>query len=892
MFNDIIKWFDNIKLSVKLPLIVIISCLMTGSIIQINNFREFEKNYNLEVNDKISSLVESKKLDLERYLGSIEDDLNFNSVNPFLHDAVRDFTLGWKDLQSRNINPTDYLQEHYIDKNPNPIGKKEELDYANDGSSYSNAHKRYHGWMRSFLRERGYYDIFLFDMEGDLIYTVFKERDFATNIVTGKWKDTDLAEIFKKTKSLKDKDHVFFDFKPYPPSNNIPAAFVSTPIIDENGKVIGILAFQMPIDNINYIIKNTVGMGRTGEISLIGQDFLLRNDSKFSEESTILKRKVDIKSVREALSGKKGTIKDIDYDGAIVLSAYNYIDFKNVRFAFLGAIDIDEVMEPINALEIKSLIWLVIIIIIMAFIFFMISKQISTRVINLANSVNKISEGCNDEVPYAQDKDEIGIIAKSLVKINDMGIEMKKVAENALKIQAALDNASSPVIMADSQNIISYNNAAFSSMIDAVKSNISKEIPSFNNKIIGEKIGFLHKDSSKIENVNNKYFETLNIGGVILDISASPIINKSGIRLGTVLEWKDVTAERTIETEVSQIVSSVAVGDFSKKLSTENKSGFMFKLCEGINKICEVSLNSLMNIKSVLEMLSKGNLTKKIDQELYGTFNDIKTSVNNTVSELYKMISTISNSILSIDNASKEISTGSKDLAGRTEQQASNLQETSASMNELTATVKQNTQNALNANNSTQSASKIANDVELVVKDSILAMDSITDSAKKMGDIIGVIEDIAFQTNLLALNAAVEAARAGDAGKGFAVVASEVRSLAGRSAVAAKDIKSLISTSNSQVNSGNDLVKKVGEKLKEIINIIQEVNNTVGQISSASKEQLTGIEEANKAISQMDEMTQQNAALAEENTAASQMLVDQSTELSKVIKFFVTKEDK
>ena len=293
---------------------------------------------------------------------------------------------------------------------------------------------------------------------------------------------------------------------------------------------------------------------------------------------------------------------------------------------------------------------------------------------------------------------------------------------------------------------------------------------------------------------------------------------------------------------------------------------------------------------TVLTGIAAGDLTKKMILDYNGTFSDIKKAVNATVDRLYDMVKRIINAAESVNVAASEIATGSTDLSQRTEEQASSLEETAASMEEITGTVKQNSANAGTANDLSGKASGIAGDGGQVVQDAVSAMGSIEKSSQKISDIIGVIDEIAFQTNLLALNAAVEAARAGDAGKGFAVVASEVRSLAGRSASASKEIKALINESAQQVKAGAALVNQAGETLKTIIESVKQVSDIVSDIASASKEQATGIDEINTAIAQMDEVTQQNAALVEENTAAATSMVEQARDLENLMRFFILDE--
>jgi methyl-accepting chemotaxis protein len=284
--------------------------------------------------------------------------------------------------------------------------------------------------------------------------------------------------------------------------------------------------------------------------------------------------------------------------------------------------------------------------------------------------------------------------------------------------------------------------------------------------------------------------------------------------------------------------------------------------------------------------VAAGDLTQNIQVESRNEFAQLLQALKDMNGNLLHLVGEVRTGTQSIASASGEIAAGNLDLSGRTETQASSLEETAAAMEQLTSTVKQNADNARQANQLAGSASEIAIQGSSVVSDLVLTMGGVNESARKIADIIGVIDGIAFQTNILALNAAVEAARAGEQGRGFAVVASEVRNLAQRSAAAAKEIKILIDDSVSKVTQGNRQAAQAGATMIEVVNSVQRVTDIMSEISAASHEQSQGIEEVNKAITQMDETTQQNAALVEQAAAAAQAMQDQAHHLESLVNKF------
>ena len=463
-------------------------------------------------------------------------------------------------------------------------------------------------------------------------------------------------------------------------------------------------------------------------------------------------------------------------------------------------------------------------------------------------------------------------------------------AENA-RVKIALDNVTTNVMIADNDRNIIYMNKTVMTMLQNAEADLRKVLPSFDtNKLLGGSIDQFHKNPEHqkrlLATFTSTYRAQIVVGARTFALVANPVMSNSGERLGSVVEWSDRTIEVGVEREVGSLVTAAGAGDFTQRIDTNNKEGFFLNLATGLNELMATSDKGLQDVVRVLGALAEGNLTQRIDADYQGTFGQLKDFSNETSQSLSNMLGQIRESADTIYTAASEIATGNADLSARTEQQASSLEETASSMEELTSTVKLNADNAKQANALAANASEVAITGGAVVQQVVHTMTAINDSSRKISDIISVIDGIAFQTNILALNAAVEAARAGDQGRGFAVVAAEVRTLAQRSAAAAKEIKTLISDSVDKVDTGNALVAKAGVTMEEIVVAIKRVTDIMSEIAAASAEQSTGIEEVNGAVSQMDEMTQQNAALVEQAAAAAESLQDQASVMSQAVAVF------
>ncbi len=341
-----------------------------------------------------------------------------------------------------------------------------------------------------------------------------------------------------------------------------------------------------------------------------------------------------------------------------------------------------------------------------------------------------------------------------------------------------------------------------------------------------------------------------------------------------------------LQAGMAVVVDAAAAGDFSRRINKDYGDDNLNRFAATINALLIGVDNGVSETSRVIEGLARGDLTEKMDGEFRGVFAELQSNVNQTLAKLRETMREVRSSTEGISGNAGELRSAADDLSRRTEQQAAALEETSAALDEITAVVRNSTDRAQEASAMVAETKQKTEESANVVRDAISAMDRIEHASREISQIINVIDEIAFQTNLLALNAGVEAARAGEAGKGFAVVAQEVRELAQRSATAAKDIKALITKSGEEVGRGVSLVQRTGSALSEIEMRVLAINEHIHSIATAAKEQSTGLHEVNTAINQMDQVTQRNAAMVEETSAATHKLSSEADHLVTLVTRF------
>ncbi|MBT7487632.1 MAG: HAMP domain-containing protein [Rhodospirillales bacterium] len=430
--------FPTLKIATKLPLIIISAALIAALIIGVNSYQTTSGLLTKAANEKLTALMISRKTALTQYLSSIREDLLVTASSGAVITAMNAFGRDFATIANAG-DPVAQLQKIYIKDNPNKLGEKHKLITASDGSAYSKTHGQLHPWFKKFLEARGYYDVFLVDLSGNVVYSVFKELDFATNLNKGEWKDSDLGNVFRKTKTAAKDSVAFFDFKPYAPSANAPASFIATPIVGAAGKNIGSLVFQMPVDRINTIMQVAAGMGKSGETYIVGKDFLMRSNSRFSKEPTILKTKVDTATVKKALANKSGIEVTPDYRGIPVFSAYTPMVFEKTPFAIMAEIDESEVLGPVRSMAKSLLIAGVIMAIIISLLGVFFARRISRPIDSMTTAMGSLAEGnLETEIPALDRTDEIGSMAKAVEIFKTNAIQVKKMeAEQVEQAQEA-----------------------------------------------------------------------------------------------------------------------------------------------------------------------------------------------------------------------------------------------------------------------------------------------------------------------------------------------------------------------------------------------------------------------------------------------------------------------
>lgn len=460
-------------------------------------------------------------------------------------------------------------------------------------------------------------------------------------------------------------------------------------------------------------------------------------------------------------------------------------------------------------------------------------------------------------------------------------------------LSTAMNCASTNIMVADAEFNITSINQSLHDMFKRNETRLREALPNFKaDTVVGSNMDIFHKDPQHqrkmVAKMTASWTGELQVAGLALRLTVVPISHEQE-RIGYVVEWLDHTEEAFVSRSIINAMTQMHDGEFDMRLKESDKKveGTLAAMMHHVNVSMESMSQVVHAINEVVEAQAAGDLTKELPKGVFkGQIHDLKNAINYSMEKVKEVVAVAIEASNVVSGASEQVSQGAADLSNRVQAQAASLEKTSATMNQMASAIENTSEHARKAADLAHQVREQSTEGVTVMKDTIVAMAQLQESSNQIGEIVVLIDSIAFQTNLLALNAAVEAARAGEHGRGFAVVAGEVRALAQKSAEAAKDIKGLIDQSVSRVGQSTKMAEKSGEMLERITHSVEDVADMIEQIANSTHEQSIGISEVHQAVSEIDSVTQQNAALVEETTAAAETLDQEAHRLQQTMAYF------
>jgi methyl-accepting chemotaxis protein len=464
-----VAW-SNLKIAQKLPFLIVGFALLGMIATAMASAIHSASTINGLGAERLTAAASARANELERYLESLAADLRSVAAAPSTGEAIEAFDAAFQTL-ARQSDVTETLKDAYIRNNPHPLGEKHRLDAATGGTAYDAVHARFHPWMRTHLEEGGYYDIFLFNTQGDLIYSVFKEEDYATNFALGggEWAGSDLGQAFRAAMQGPEGALHFFDFAPYGPSYGAPASFISTPVFRDGARV-GVLAFQMPIDAVNTIMGDASGLGETGEALIIGGDMLLRNDSRFTPDNDILSARLDVELARGVVAGgAANTANDVSFGARTVAAAAVPLEFSGVRWAILAVQDTGEKNAPLTALLIALAVTLLVACAVLAAAGVLGARTLTQPIGRVVTALEAVAHGQTSDAAAgdAGRGDEIGELARA-VETFQAGLREQKRLQSEQRARDDMDKRR----QAELERLVS----AFKSTVSGVMGTVHDEV--------------------------------------------------------------------------------------------------------------------------------------------------------------------------------------------------------------------------------------------------------------------------------------------------------------------------------------------------------------------------------------------------------------------------------
>lgn len=734
------------------------------------------------------------------------------------------------------------LQNRYIVDNPYPLGKKFELTTANARSDdephvwsrYDSVHRKLQERLRPNVEAFGFYDVFLITPEGRIAYSYFKETDYGTSLESGPWSHTNLARVWKEARDM-NMPNWFADYAKYPASYEDPASFLVLPVKDGE-TLIGHIAFQIDLNQISTIMSQTVGQGATGEVVLVGSDYLMRSDSRLKPATHSLAAswidpvngKFDNSSTRK-VHETGATVVDsiVDYRNKETLTAVAPVALWNVVWAIVAKEDIDELYLPVN--ELQRMLSLSV----MVMILFVIigSVWFSSR---LTNPIHQLMTTMNN----ARTTGNLGLRGKvnSNDEIGEMTLSFNELMQTQNGMIKDLDETLSAISKGDFNRVIT---SEYKGDLGQLKQRSNDTVDT------------LRTTMSQIRQA----VDALNSGSFNFKADTSKLTGDfKSIMISLGRAMRQVNHAFVM---INQSMGELSRFNLDSRLNMD-ANGDIAQLQENINKTLSALQNGISSANSTISLIEKGDFTTPMSGDLSGEMAHLKSALNTAIEKINLTLGAITGRVIETNRNSQQIMNITHRVSEQMSLQSGSLQSSASALEELSEQANATAHTATEAADQARKASEQVAFGVNIMNQSMTAMQDIRRSSRRITEILGLIDSIAFQTNLLALNAAVEAARAGDHGRGFAVVAGEVRALSQKTVQAASDIKALIENNNEQINCGAELIASAGETMHTINDQISGFITLVDDILSKNIEQASAIELSNQSIQQIDQLNQNN----------------------------------
>ncbi len=684
--------FNKLSIVVKFGLIGLIGCGLLGVSLGTISVMKSQDAARHTAENLLTSVVTARALALESYLNTIEGDIETIASNPNTLTALRRFRDGW---QALGPDAGDTLRRAYINNNPFPTGAKENLDFAEDGTAYSASHADFHPWFRQFLRQRDYYDIFLFDTNGDLVYSVFKELDYATNLNAGIYRDTDLGHAFRAALTLTEGHVSFFDYRPYAPSHDAPASFLSTPIVNATGQTEGVLVFQMPVDRLNAVMGSVNGLGETGEAYAVGTDGLMRTNARFSEGSTILREHVGDTLSRAILADRSGVMETIDHRGEEVFSAFQTVSFNGVDWGVVVTETRHEALAEARNQTAALTLTIVVVTLIVGAAGFFAAMRTARPIKSIADATRAIAAGnLSTSVPYQSRRDEIGGLAGSIAIFRQNALEKielekrqseadeqaaRKLRDDRMALAEQFENAVGSIVqtvsntateLARAAEALSANSTQTSTLSVSVAG--SAEVATTSVQAVATAA---EEMSASVSEIGRQAAASSSKSGSASSEAAETVdkvreLSDAAQRIGDVVSIIQAIAEQTNLLALNATIEAARAGEAGK--------GFAI-VAQEVKQLASQTASATTEIAEQIQSI-QGATTLSADAI---------TSVAATIAELSEISTSIASAVEEQSAATREIASSAQDAATGTQEVSSNIGSVNQAASESSAASQQ-----------------------------------------------------------------------------------------------------------------------------------------------------------------------------------------------------------